>query len=506
MTAGNTDPGTLMPTRSPRSVVIATLRAMVLGGSVVAASPATSEAPAIGEERVLRRHLSHAEIAAGIVDLSEVIAVGRHLFTARFTHLDGAGRPAATAAEVPTRRPVGASPDMLRTSGPDANACSGCHNQPFAGGAGDFVANVFVAPQDIEYDFDSVAPDLSMERGTVALHGAGLLELLAREMTEELLRQRDQAVSQARQSGLEVRTALSAKGVSFGWLTARPDGIVDTDAVEGVHPDLIVKPFGQKAVVISLRQFSVTAYNQHHGMQPAERFGPRWTGEADFDQDGHALELTEGDITAAVLFQATLPPPIRAVPGHPALRAAAARGESLFMEIGCGSCHNPELVLDDAVFVEPGPHNPAGTLRDRDGAGDVAVDLADLWGDGIDRTEDGRLIVRAYTDLKRHRIADPATPFYANETITQNFVPRDRFRTAPLWGVGSTAPYGHRGDLGTLREAIAHHGGEAAAVRAAFDALPEADRAAVIEFLKSLQIPAAPDMPGQRADRAGLAQ
>ena len=55
-------------------------------------------------------------------------------------------------------------------------------------------------------------------------------------------------------------------------------------------------------------------------------------------------------------------------------------------------------------------------------------------------------------------------------------------------GVGSTAPYGHRGDLGTLAEAIAHHGGEAAAVRDAFDALPEADRAAIIEFLKSLRI------------------
>ena len=251
---------------------------------------------------------------------------------------------------------------------------------------------------------------------------------------------------------------------------------------------MIVKPFGQKAVTISLRQFSVTAFNQHHGMQPVERFGPRWTGEADFDRDGHAEELTDGDITAAVLFQATLPPPTQAMPEHPVLRAAAERGEALFVEIGCGSCHRPELVLESAVFFEPGPFNPAGTMRARDGAGTVSVDLAALWGDRIEVDAQGRVIVRAFTDLKRHQIADPATPYFANERITQNFVPRDRFRTAPLWGVGSTAPYGHRGDLGTLAEAIAHHGGEAAAVRGAFDALPEADRAAIIEFLKSLRI------------------
>ncbi len=461
--------------------------------------PGSAE-PMIGDERAIGRHLSHAEIVSGAIDLDEVIAAGEHLFTARFTRLDGAGRPAATAAEVPTRRPVGAAPDMLRTSGPDASACAGCHNQPAAGGAGDFVANVFVAPQDIEYDFDSVAPDLSMERGTVAVHGAGLLELLAREMTAELWRQRDAAVAQARDSGEAVRVALSAKGVPFGWLTAYADGILDTDAVDGVHPDLIVKPFGQKAVTISLRQFSVTAFNQHHGMQPAERFAARWTGEADFDRDGHSEELTEGDVTATVLFQATLPPPAQIVPDHPTLRAAVERGEALFLEIGCGTCHVPELVLDSALFVEPGPFNPAGTLRAQDGAGVVAVDLASLWGDRVERTADGRVIVRAYTDLRRHQIADPQTPFFANERITQNFVARDRFRTAPLWGVGSTAPYGHRGDLGTLAEAIAHHGGEAAAVREAYAALSEADRASVIEFLKSLRIPEGPATGQQRAE------
>ena len=66
-----------------------------------------------------------------------------------------------------------------------------------------------------------------------------------------------------------------------------------------------------------------------------------------------------------------LPPPTRILPEHRVLRAAVASGESLFLEIGCGSCHIPALELGTAIFVEPGPFNPAGTLRDRDGAGVV---------------------------------------------------------------------------------------------------------------------------------------
>ena len=178
----------------------------------------------------------------------------------------------------------------------------------------------------------------------------------------------------------------------------------------GVNPDLIVRPFGQKAVSVSLRHFTVTAFNNHHGMQPVERFGPRWTGLADFDGDGHGDEMSDGDLTAAVLFQAALPPPVQVVPEHPVLREAVARGEALFGEIGCGSCHRPALPLETPIFTEPGPYNPAGTLRPGDVDGVVAVDLAALWGDWLEIDDDGRVLVRAFTDLRRHRSADGDTP------------------------------------------------------------------------------------------------
>ncbi|MEQ8966429.1 MAG: di-heme oxidoredictase family protein [Azospirillaceae bacterium] len=463
--------------------------AAVLAASFLAAPAAAAgePAPVPGDERAVTRHLAHGDIAAGDPDMEAVLAHGRMLFEARFTVEDGAGRPAATAAEIPTRRRTGDQPLYLRTSGPDATACAGCHNQPDTGGAGDFVANAFVAPQDIEWDFESVTPDLSMERGTTHMFGSGLLELVAREMTADLHALRAEALAEARATGAPASRDLVTKGVDFGTITATPDGYVDVGAVEGVHPDLIVKPFGQKASSISLRRFTVTAYNSHHGMQPVERFGARWTGTDDFDEDGRTAELTEGDITAAVLWQASLPPPGRTAPDHPVLREAARRGEAVFAEIGCASCHRPTLPLDSLVFTEPGSFNPAGTLRAGEAA-PVSLDLAGRFEGLLERDAEGRWLVPAFTDLKRHVIADAEDAFFANELITQDFVPRDRFRTAPLWGVGSTAPYGHRGDLTTLAGSIGHHAGDARPAREAFEALSDADRGALIEFLETLTI------------------
>jgi Di-haem oxidoreductase, putative peroxidase len=58
--------------------------------------------------------------------------------------------------------------------------------------------------------------------------------------------------------------------------------------------------------------------------------------------------------------------------------------------------------------------------------------------------------------------------------------------TEPLWGVGSTAPYGHDGRSINLREVIVRHGGEALASRNAFAKLSDAQENFVLEFLNSL--------------------
>jgi Di-haem oxidoreductase, putative peroxidase len=106
-----------------------------------------------------------------------------------------------------------------------------------------------------------------------------------------------------------------------------------------------------------------------------------------------------------------------------------------------------------------------------DGSGYPAIKYANL----------GAFEVRNFfSDLKRH---DLGAAFYE-----RNFdgTLRTQFMTTPLWGVGSTAPYGHDGRSINLREVILRHGGEAIAARNAFAGLPDIAKIAVFEYLNTL--------------------
>lgn len=422
--------------------------------------------------------------------LQELIIEGQRLFEARFTRDEGAGRPMATQAIVPTRRKRPAELAFNRLPGPDASACSGCHNQPVTGGAGDFVANVFVSEGFESADFDTTDPQFSNERGTNILHGSGLIELLAREMTAELQGQRRNALVEARKTGAPVTVALTTKDVAFGKLTAHPDGTLDVTALDGIDADLVLRPFSQKGVFASLRQFTVNALNVHHGIQATERFGTVWTGSDDFDMDGVVNEIDAGHVSALVAFQATLPAPGRKT-GLPADWAeAAADGEQVFADIGCASCHRPSLPLESLSFADPSPVENAGTLRPGDVTDPLVLNMAALpWVQALPRDERGRVLVPLFGDLKRHRISDARNDRLGNELLGQRFVDRDVFITAELWGVGNTAPYGHRGDITTLGEMILAHGGSAATARDAYAALPEEQQQSIIAFLRTLEVP-----------------
>jgi hypothetical protein len=456
-----------------------------------------TETVVLGERPAIEHHLDQRLVDSGEVDFADLFRHGERLFTAKFNALDGQGRPLSTGTGAP-RAP--GQPAFVRTSGPDSNSCAGCHNDPRTGGAGDFVANVFVLAQARDPVTYSVGPADSNERNSLGMFGAGAIELLAREMTAELTAIRDAAAAEARSSGNAARRALVAKGVSFGSVTVLPDGRVDPTAIEGVDWDLIVKPFHQKGAVISLREFSNNAMNQHHGMQSVERFGL----DTDPDGDGVVNELTIGDMTALAVYQAALPVPGRLVPANPLRRHAAERGEAVFASTGCAACHVPALGLRDATFTEPSPLNQPGNLSPRAVPRPFAFDLT-REGPGPRLERQGGLVrVEAFTDLKRHDICDAEIDHFANEQLPQGSLagtaPASAFTVAPpprplrafltrkLWDAGNSAPYGHRGDCTTLTEAILFHGGEARAARDAFVALGAGDRAAVIEFLKTLQV------------------
>jgi CxxC motif-containing protein (DUF1111 family) len=450
----------------------------------------TAEIQAVGDTPMATKHLSQADIEAGVVPLDGLLQHGRLLFAAAYNTLDGAGRPETRGTGTPRGRRE-APQNFNRFSAPDANACGGCHNLPRLGGGGENAANVFVMGQRLGFlnfdggegdDFETHTLDtVANERTTIGMFGAGFIELLAREITTDLHATRDAAIAQAAASSMPVTLPLSSKGLSFGSITAQPDGTLDTGAVEGVDADLVVKPVHQKGVVISLREFTNNAMNHHHGMQTSERFG----AGTDADADGVVDELSPGDVTAVTVFQATLPAPGRVYPGSGAMALqTVARGEQLFTTVGCASCHVPELVLDDPVFTEPGPFNPPGNLGVDDVATPLAVDLTTQGpGPHLPRRADGSVVIRAFTDFKRHDMGPDLA-----EPLAQAGVPGNMFLTKKLWGSANESPFMHHGRATTLTEAILMHGGEAAAARSAFAALPSGDQAAVIAFLKTLQV------------------
>jgi mono/diheme cytochrome c family protein len=399
----------------------------------------------IGDTPAITTHLDERDIESGRIPFPEVIKHGRRLFTAAFNKLDGQG------------------PSMAHVKGPDAHSCISCHNRPRPGGGGDFPTNVFVNGDG--------------ERMTVSLFGAGPIEMLAREMTRELQATRMAAINQAFLSARNVPAHLAAKGIDFGDIVAHPDGTVDASGVRGVSGDLVIRPFHQAGGAVSLRQFTNEGMNQHLGLQSQELVGI----DTDPDGDGVSNEITVGDMTAIALFQAQLPTPARVIPEDPVKRKAAGDGEALFSSIGCASCHVPTMKLNDAMFTEANPFNPEWTLPVTVSK-PVGFDMTKVGeAPRLEPISDGGALIHAYTDLKRHNLCDGQERFYCAHD-------KEEFLTRKLWDIGSSAAFGHRGDLSTIGEAIEHHAGEARPSREKYSKLSAYERAAIVEFLKTLQI------------------
>jgi len=451
--------------------------------------------------------------------LPALLRQGERLLSANWTVQEGGGRPFLKGNGrdlVDPSSPLLFPRNFNRVSAPDANSCFGCHAQPYGvvGGGGDFVTSVFVLAQRFDAaTFDALDAEptrgtvdeagvpttldnIGNSRATIGMFGSGFIEMLARQMSSDLQRIRD---------GLRPGTSaeLVTKGIHFGVLARRANGTWDTGDVEGLPatslsteggpPSLLVRPFHQAGAVVSLREFTINAMNQHHGIQATERFG---TG-TDADGDGFIDELSRADLTAATVYQATMAVPGRVIPRDPVIESAIRTGERLFGEIGCSECHVRRLPLDDEgwVFSEPNPFNPPGNLQ----VGEVETLRVDLTDQHLPsprlRIQQGRVWVPAYTDLKLHDITSgPDDPNREPLDMLQKpGSPEFRegnsaFLTKKLWGAANEPPYFHHGKFTTLREAVLGHAGEALYSAQAYRALAAEQQDAVIEFLKSLQI------------------
>jgi hypothetical protein len=217
-----------------------------------------------------------------------------------------------------------------------------------------------------------------------------------------------------------------------------------------------------------------------------------------------AGELTEGDIDAAEFYMLNAPQP--AVRGT----ASSEAGRDVLLRLGCTRCHveNWTLHARNERLGFPGDRRmfrlAVRAEPNRDGSPQLIASLERLFatlpsGDCVPAAKSTR-IERIYTDFKHW---DIGPKFF--ERRYDGSLQRDH-RTAPLWGVGTTAPYGHAGQFATLEEAIQAHAGAAEAEGLAFRRLPENARLQVISYLESLVlyptdgIPADIDGDGQVSD------
>ena len=212
---------------------------------------------------------------------------------------------------------------------------------------------------------------------------------------------------------------------------ADPDD-TDGDGISGRARmvDGLVGRYGWKAQIATALDFAADALIVEIGVS----VDPALSDFTHPDDDGHPdPELSTASFEDLVFYLEHLGPPLRA---EPADAAQAARGEALFAQVGCDACHTPVL-------------------------------------DGVD----------LYSDLLLHDVAPLDEPLVDQEMGVRP----TEFRTPPLWGVRDTAPYLHHGRAATLEQAvILGHFGEGDAARQAFEALSEADKAALVAFLETL--------------------
>lgn len=156
--------------------------------------------------------------------------------------------------------------------------------------------------------------------------------------------------------------------------------------------------------------------------------------------DENQISQEDVDLLVAYTKFLTVPTRSKGVYDNPVI----VDGHIKFSEVGCASCHSE-------------------TQKTRS---DAPAEFRDI-------------VLRPYTDMKRHDIATGGS-----------------FRTPPLWGLnynlqvldrnGKATLFMHNGSATTVAGAIMNHGGEAAGSRAAYEALSEEDKQALVAFVESL--------------------
>ena len=305
----------------------------------------------------------------------------------------------------------------------NGDSCRACHFDPIIGGAGPSDVDVIRHGTDVDGVFQMPMT------GTTMGHRHGNESARPAFDGEATVVERRQTPSTL---GLGVIEAIPE---AFILANADPED-EDGDGISGrIHTlsDGRLGRFGWKGNVPSVLEFARDALSNEMGLTLEAQEGQTFGFGADLDGVPDP-EMDAETIDALTFFIAMQGPPPR-THRDAALEAA---GEARFEAIGCVSCH--------------------ATLQDAEGAP-----------------------VRLYSDLLLHEVQSEGFLGIEDDGATTR-----EFRTPPLWGLATSAPYMHDGSAETAEDAIAMHQGEATDAREAYEALDGAARAELVAFLRSL--------------------
>ncbi|WP_233602249.1 di-heme oxidoredictase family protein [Corallococcus sp. CA047B] len=210
--------------------------------------------------------------------------------------------------------------------------------------------------------------------------------------------------------------------------------------------------FGWKANQPSVRQQAARAFSEDLGLTSPlypERTCTAKQARCRAQAAPEGPVLDDAALDSVTLYLRVLAVPARRDVADPTV----VRGQALFQQVGCATCHRP-------------------TLR----TGDVA-DLPEL----------SRQDLQPFTDLLLHDMGEGLADGRPDAEASGS-----EWRTPPLWGLGLLEAVNrqvrmlHDGRARTFEEAILWHGGEAAGAKERFTRLERGEREALVTFLRSL--------------------
>jgi CxxC motif-containing protein (DUF1111 family) len=325
----------------------------------------------------------------------------------------------------------------------NGKSCAECHAVPSPGGSG----------SDLDVALETRIGTLVNGRfDPMEYTGGGLLQQRSIHCVEpEVVPAETTFVSQRATTPLFGLGLIEAIPDSAILQRADPDDS-DGDGISG-RPNFVFNPdtgqtelgrFGWKAQVATVHQFSGDAYLNEMGItsptfphenKPQGQRIPRGCDTVDDPEDDGS------SVNAFANFMRFLAPAPRR-----SITEQVQRGERVFSQIGCASCHVPTMTTGN---------DPVEALRYKQ--------------------------VHLFSDLLLHKMG----PGLA-DGIEQGRAKGDEFRTAPLWGLSYRNRFLHDGGSKTIKNAILRHGGEAHKARNRFEGLDSSDHEALLVFLGSL--------------------